>query len=190
MISGLREIDIDDFIKNMIARKGDSSTDIDSEYKLTIFEIIKNQIREESLKDKHYLNLLHRVFLDSWNVPIGGFVRNLKLKFYPSSYKNGQIMEITSKDDPNKITISDIENTIDGITDIHSCFGTGDVYTNDKYETLFNDKLRNPEFNNNMTEKIKFVEKEGLVKDILKFFTLESMKKKTESFADNPYNIG
>ena len=184
LITGIKEIQIDDFIKNMIA------TDIDSEYALTIFEIIKNKIREESQRDKNYLNLLHRVFLDSWNVPIGGFVRNLKLKFYPSSNENRQIMQTTGKDDANKITISDIENTIDGITNIHSCFGTGDVYTNDKYETLFNDKLRDPEFLNNMTEKIKFVEKEGLVKDILKFFTLESMKIKTESFADNPYNIG
>ena len=190
LISGLSEIGIDDFIKNMIARKRGGIDVIDSEYTLTIFEIIKNQIRNESRKDKHYLNLLHRVFLDSWNVPIGGFVRNLKLKFYPSSSKNGQIMELVSKDDPNKITISDIENVIDGITNIHSCFGEGDVYTNDKYETLFNDKLRDPEFRNNMTEKIKFVEEEGLVKDILKFFTLESMKIKTESFADNPYNVG
>jgi hypothetical protein len=189
LITGIREIQIDDFIKNMIARKRDSGIDIDSEYTLTIFEIIKNQIRKESQRDKHYLNLLHKVFLDSWNVPIGGFVSNLKLRFYPSNYKNRQIMEITNKDDANKITITDIENTIDGITDIHSCFGQGDVYTNDKYETLFNDKLIDPTFNN-MTEKIKFVEKEGLVKDILKFFTLESMKKQTESLADNPYNIG
>ena len=95
-------------------------------------------------------------------------------------------MQLTGKD--NTIgTISDIENTI--VDNRYSfLFGTADVYKND-YEKWFNDKLRDPKFINNMTEKIKFVEKEGLVKDVIKFLTLENCEK-TESFADNPYNIG
>lgn len=178
LITGTKNISIDKFINNMII-KGDLYDDPFSQH---LFEEIKNKVRQESEKDKNYLNLLHKIFLDSWNVPISGFVLPLKLKFYSTSNRRTDILRITGKNDYNDVTIEEINNIVVSPTEIHSCFGSGDVYVNDKTKILYNNT-------SSEEEKKRIFENDKLIKNNLDFFSLEKIKSYVSKFKDNPYNV-
>jgi hypothetical protein len=154
----------------------------DDPFSQHLFEEIKNKVRQESEKDKNYLNLLHKIFLDSWNVPISGFVLPLKLKFYSTSNRRTDILRITGKNDYNDVTIEEINNIVVSPTEIHSCFGSGDVYVNDKTRILYNNT-------SSEEEKKQIFENDKLIKNNLDFFSLEKIKSYVTKFKDNPYNV-
>jgi hypothetical protein len=184
LITGEKSIDIDDFFKNLefkfIITKNynDKQKEQIEKIKTKIIDKLKYKIKENSMKNNKYLNLLNKLFTGSFNKPLSGFETSIKLRFVKIDYETiKNKYGLSQNPDIKKV----LELKVDQITNIAACFGQVDlIYDFDIHDLI----ISNPNNIDNILNNDKSI------KELLNQFDIKNIIKFPGVLDDNtPFNV-